>query len=94
MYMGTTLRRSAKYRLPLSSFGSSGASLSTESIGRFTDVAQKAGLNLFAMAAGVIVDDFDIFLMRPDLHYAQTASAAKAFSISQICRAKVLTTSK
>jgi len=48
-----------KYLLPLSSFGSSAASPSTESVGRFSDVAQKAGLNLFAMAAGVIVDDFE-----------------------------------
>jgi tetratricopeptide (TPR) repeat protein len=32
---------------------------SAESIGRFTDVAPAAGLNLFAMASGVIVDDFD-----------------------------------
>jgi len=32
---------------------------SAESIGRFTDVATPAGLNLFAMASGVIVDDFD-----------------------------------
>jgi tetratricopeptide (TPR) repeat protein len=31
---------------------------SAEDIGRFTDVAGKAGLNLFSMAAGVIVDDF------------------------------------
>jgi tetratricopeptide (TPR) repeat protein len=45
-----------KYLLPLSSFGSSA---SGESIGRFTDVAPQAGLNLFAMAAGVIVDDFE-----------------------------------
>ncbi len=30
-----------------------------ESIGRFTDVAPQAGLNLFAMASGVIVDDFE-----------------------------------
>jgi len=32
---------------------------STESIGRFIDVAPAAGLNLFAMASGIIVDDFD-----------------------------------
>jgi tetratricopeptide (TPR) repeat protein len=32
---------------------------SAESIGRFIDVAPAAGLNLFAMASGVIVDDFD-----------------------------------
>jgi tetratricopeptide (TPR) repeat protein len=45
-----------KYLLPLSSFGSSP---SGEKVGRFTDVSQQAGLNLFAMAAGVIVDDFE-----------------------------------
>ena len=32
---------------------------SGEDIGRFTDVATKAGLNLFSMAAGIIVDDFE-----------------------------------
>ena len=32
---------------------------SAESIGRFTDVAPAAGLNIFAMASGVAVDDFD-----------------------------------
>jgi tetratricopeptide (TPR) repeat protein len=32
---------------------------SAEDIGRFRDVAPQAGLNLFSMAAGVIVDDFD-----------------------------------
>jgi tetratricopeptide (TPR) repeat protein len=32
---------------------------SDESIGRFTDVAPQAGLNLFAMASGVVVDDFE-----------------------------------
>ena len=32
---------------------------SPEGIGRFTDVAPAAGLNLFAMASGVVVDDFD-----------------------------------
>ncbi len=42
-----------KYLLPLSSFGTG------ESIGRFTDVAPQAGLNLFAMASGVTVDDFE-----------------------------------
>jgi tetratricopeptide (TPR) repeat protein len=41
-----------KYLLPPSAFTSS------ESIGRFTDVAPECGLNLFAMASGVIVDDF------------------------------------
>ncbi len=45
-----------KYLLPLSSFGSSA---SGDGVGRFTDVAPQAGLNLFAMAAGVIVDDFE-----------------------------------
>jgi len=60
MYMGNhPTGVPPKYLLPLSSFGSSVASPSTESVGRFTDVAQKAGLNLFAMAAGVIVDDFE-----------------------------------
>jgi hypothetical protein len=33
--------------------------VSAESIGRFTDVAPAAGLNVFAMASGVVVDDFD-----------------------------------
>jgi tetratricopeptide (TPR) repeat protein len=42
-----------KYLVPPSSF------VSAEKIGRFTDVAPQAGLNLFAMASGVIVDDFD-----------------------------------
>jgi tetratricopeptide (TPR) repeat protein len=32
---------------------------SSESIGRFKDVAPAAGLNLFEMASGVIVDDFE-----------------------------------
>jgi hypothetical protein len=32
---------------------------SAEDIGRFRDVAPEAGLNLFSMAAGIIVDDFD-----------------------------------
>jgi len=41
------------YLLPLSLFAS------RESIGRFTDVAPAVGLNLFAMASGVVVDDFD-----------------------------------
>ena len=57
MYMGNhPAGVPPKYLLPLSSFGSSA---SGESIGRFTDVAPQAGLNLFAMAAGVIVDDFE-----------------------------------
>jgi hypothetical protein len=43
----------AKYLIPPSQFAS------TESVGRFTDVAPEAGLNLFAMSSGVIVDDFD-----------------------------------
>jgi hypothetical protein len=42
-----------RYRLSPSLFTSS------ESIGRFTDVAPAAGLNLFAMSSGVIVDDFE-----------------------------------
>ncbi len=32
---------------------------SADSIGRFTDVAPQAGLNLFARSSGVVVDDFD-----------------------------------
>ena len=32
---------------------------STQDIGRFTDVAHKAGLDVFSAAGGVIVDDFD-----------------------------------
>jgi tetratricopeptide (TPR) repeat protein len=42
-----------EYLLPPASFASA------EDIGRFTDVASEAGLNLFSMAAGIIVDDFD-----------------------------------
>ncbi len=42
-----------KYLLPPALF------TSTENIGRFKDVAPEAGLNLFVMASGVIVDDFD-----------------------------------
>ena len=57
MYMGShPAGVPPQYLLPLSSFGSSD---SGESIGRFIDVAPQAGLNLFAMAAGVIVDDFE-----------------------------------
>ena len=32
---------------------------STEQVGRFTDVAPQAGLDLFAMSSGVVIDDFD-----------------------------------
>jgi tetratricopeptide (TPR) repeat protein len=42
-----------EYLLPPSLFASN------EDIGRFTDVAAEAGLNLFSMAGGIIVDDFD-----------------------------------
>jgi hypothetical protein len=42
-----------KYLLPPALF------TSLENIGRFKDVAPEAGLNLFVMASGVIVDDFD-----------------------------------
>jgi tetratricopeptide (TPR) repeat protein len=42
-----------KYLLPPALF------TSIESVGRFKDVAPEAGLNLFVMASGVIVDDFD-----------------------------------
>jgi tetratricopeptide (TPR) repeat protein len=41
-----------KYLLPPSAF------TSAEDLGRFKDVAPAAGLNLFSMAAGVIVEDF------------------------------------
>ena len=43
----------AKYLIAPSYFASA------ESVGRFTDVAPEAGLNLFAMSSGVVVDDFD-----------------------------------
>jgi hypothetical protein len=43
----------AAYLIPEQSFHSK------ESIGRFTDVAPSAGLNVFRQAGGVIVDDFD-----------------------------------
>jgi tetratricopeptide (TPR) repeat protein len=43
----------AKYLIPLSVFESK------ESVGRFTDVAPAAGLNVFAGAGGLVVDDFD-----------------------------------
>jgi FG-GAP-like repeat/ASPIC and UnbV/PPIC-type PPIASE domain len=42
-----------KYLVPLSDFESK------ESVGRFTDVAREAGLNVFSAAGGVIVDDFE-----------------------------------
>lgn len=32
---------------------------STETVGRFTDVAKESGLNPFVMASGVVIDDFD-----------------------------------
>jgi tetratricopeptide (TPR) repeat protein len=44
---------STKYLIPLKAFESS------EDIGRFRDVAPEAGLDSFAMAGGVIVDDFE-----------------------------------
>jgi len=61
MYMGNhPAGVPPKYLLPLSSFGSSASEKpSGDSPGRFTDVAAQAGLNLFAMAAGVLVDDFE-----------------------------------
>jgi len=43
----------AKYRIPLSAFGSK------ESVSRFLDVAPSAGVDTFSMAGGVIVDDFE-----------------------------------
>jgi tetratricopeptide (TPR) repeat protein len=42
-----------EYLLPPSAF------TSAEDIGRFTDVAAKTGLNLFSMAGGLLVDDFE-----------------------------------
>jgi hypothetical protein len=42
-----------KYLVPLSHFESK------ESVGRFTDVAREAGLNVFSAAGGAIVDDFE-----------------------------------
>ncbi len=42
-----------QYVLPLNPFKSS------QDIGRFTDVARQIGLNVFAAAGGVIVDDFE-----------------------------------
>jgi tetratricopeptide (TPR) repeat protein len=42
-----------QYVIPLSTFESS------QNIGRFTDVARQTGLNVFAAAGGVIVDDFE-----------------------------------
>ena len=42
-----------KYLVPLSDFESK------ESVGRFTDVAREAGLNVFSAAGGAIVDDFE-----------------------------------
>lgn len=42
-----------EYLLPPSAFASS------EDIGRFTDVAVEAGLDLFSEAGGIVVDDFD-----------------------------------
>jgi hypothetical protein len=42
-----------KYLVPLSYFESK------ESVGRFTDVAREAGLNVFSAAGGAIVDDFE-----------------------------------
>jgi tetratricopeptide (TPR) repeat protein len=43
----------AKFRIPSEVFASS------ETAPRFTDVARETGLNPFAMASGVVVDDFD-----------------------------------
>jgi hypothetical protein len=43
----------AKYLVPMSLFESK------ENVGRFTDVAREAGLNVFSAAGGAIVDDFE-----------------------------------
>lgn len=42
-----------EYLIPLSSFESA------EDVGRFVDVAPQAGLNMYDMSGGLIVDDFD-----------------------------------
>jgi tetratricopeptide (TPR) repeat protein len=42
-----------QYLIPPSSFES------TEDVGRFTDVAPAAGINLYSMSGGLIVDDFE-----------------------------------
>ena len=42
-----------KYLLPPSTFES------TEDVGRFVDVAPEAGINLYSMSGGLIVDDFE-----------------------------------
>src|SRR6202167_6172 len=43
----------AKYLVPMSLFESK------QNVGRFTDVAREAGLNVFSAAGGAIVDDFE-----------------------------------
>jgi len=43
----------ARHRIPVDAFASS------ESVGRFVDVAAAAGINSFSSAGGVVVDDFD-----------------------------------
>ncbi len=43
----------AKYLVPMSYFESK------DSVGRFTDVAREAGLNVFSAAGGAVVDDFE-----------------------------------
>jgi len=43
----------AKFRIPQEAFASS------ETVGRFTDVARETGLNPFVMASGVVIEDFD-----------------------------------
>ncbi|HET9268110.1 MAG TPA: FG-GAP-like repeat-containing protein [Vicinamibacterales bacterium] len=43
----------ARHLIPVASFASA------EDVGRFTDVAEAAGVNSFSLAGGVVVDDFD-----------------------------------
>ena len=45
----------AKYLVPPGAFGAA----EVKGVGRFTDVAREAGLNVFSAAGGVIVEDFD-----------------------------------
>ena len=61
-----------RYLIPPSAFAS------TEDVGRFVDVAPQAGLNVFASAGGVIVDDLrrQRSIRRRHLEFLQLRSAA------------------
>jgi tetratricopeptide (TPR) repeat protein len=50
---GYPARVPARHLIPTASFASS------EDVGRFTDVAEAAGVRSFSLAGGVVVDDFD-----------------------------------